>query len=117
MHTDSSLEELEDVTKALGNCFCHFAEVICPRYDTFETDKEAEARQRCQAAAGNKSTKAAATSGGRKAKTFSLATFKLHSLPDYPSVIRRVGPTDGYSTQVASILSTMNCCSSAESST
>lgn len=93
MHTDSSITELETVTVALGNCLRHFSEVVCLRYDTKETAKEYGARQR-------KAAKKGTSAGERQPKTYSLRQFKLHALGYYPSTIRRLGPTDGYSTQL-----------------
>ena len=43
MHTDSSLQELESATTALGNLLRHFADVVCPHYKTFETDSKVAA--------------------------------------------------------------------------
>lgn len=92
MHTDSSLAELEDSIRALGSCLRHLAEVVCPRYATFETAKELGARQRQAAKKGT-------AAGPRKAKAYSTRTYKLHAIGHYPWCIRRVGPTDGISTQ------------------
>lgn len=38
--------------------------------------------------------------GGRRRKTFSLATYKHHSYGDYVATIRKYGTTDSYSTEV-----------------
>ena len=41
----------------------------------------------------------ASGSGGTKAKTFNLRTYKLHALGDYPQTIRKHGTTDNYTSQ------------------
>ena len=102
MHTDSSLEEFRTVTKALGNCLRHFAEVTCTHYNTFETDREVTARKRADA---RKNPGTSSTQGSqRRPKQFSLATFKLHALGDYVDDIKRFGTTDSYTTRTVSHL-------------
>ncbi|KAI0046222.1 hypothetical protein FA95DRAFT_1607083 [Auriscalpium vulgare] len=40
---------------------------------------------------------------GKRMKKFSLNTYKLHAVPDYPPAIMRVGTTDSYSTQTSEL--------------
>ena len=109
MHTDSSLRELESATTALGNLLRHFANVVCPHYKTFETDSEVAARKRADAREA-KRTGVARDSGGRRPRTFNLATFKLHDLGYYVPHIRKFGTTDSYSTQIVRFF--YSCCTS-----
>ena len=44
-------------------------------------------------------TQATSGEGARRPKTYSLSTFKLHSLGDYCRYIRSTGSTDGYNTR------------------
>jgi hypothetical protein len=110
MHTDSSLTELDTATKALCNCIRHFAVVVCPHYDTFELPSELAARKREEVrrdktrkgVASGETSSGSAPSTGRKRRSFSLATPKLHQLLYYVLHIPRWGTTDGISTQIVS---------------
>ena len=44
MHTDSSLQEFRQVTTLLGEGLRYFADETCQHFQTFETDKEYQAR-------------------------------------------------------------------------
>ncbi|KAJ7581570.1 hypothetical protein C8J56DRAFT_1102833, partial [Mycena floridula] len=107
MHTDSSLAELELVTKALGNCLRHFADITCQHYKTVETDKEYSTRKRTEARAKEKSTDSAPTAekdkSARRARTFNLETTKIHQLGYYVPYIKEFGTTDSYSTQIGEL--------------
>lgn len=89
MHTDSSVAVLKEVVENLCEALRYFANETCKRFQTYETDKEYNARR--------KTTKGEA--GGKKRRVFSLATSKFHALPDYPDQIIRFGTTDSYSTK------------------
>ncbi|KAI0030620.1 hypothetical protein K488DRAFT_53810 [Vararia minispora EC-137] len=104
MHSDTPLHVLEDVTDVFMHALRYFHNVTCTAFNTVETDKEYAARQRAvnrrnSKRAGN-GTGSAPTTGGKQPKTFNMNTYKLHSLPDYPSSIRRFGTTDSGSTQI-----------------
>jgi hypothetical protein len=102
-HTDSTLATLRSVTKALGSCLRRFEKHIAPSYNTYELDKETAARNRAQMRKnqGKVTTNASGKSStSKRLKTFTLYTFKLHGIGDYPESIRLFGTTDSYSTQI-----------------
>ncbi|KII83440.1 hypothetical protein PLICRDRAFT_58395 [Plicaturopsis crispa FD-325 SS-3] len=107
MHTDSSLRVLDRVTVAFGQAIRHFSEVTCKAFDTVETDAEYSARGRAdrrrQQKSGSDNSTNAAPSNGKRARTFNLVTFKLHSLGDYSRQIRYFGTTDSYNTQIGEL--------------
>ncbi|KAF8125044.1 hypothetical protein K438DRAFT_1649075, partial [Mycena galopus ATCC 62051] len=91
-------------TTVLGRSLRRFKSYVCPEFVTKELPSEEAARGRRQA------KKAAQAKGkGRgsgitaqliaKVKQYSLLTYKLHGLGDYPVFIPWVGTTDSYSTQ------------------
>lgn len=104
-HTDVTLKLLEVVTGRLGGELRAF-ENYTATSDTYETPKEASARDRRAAASARKGKLASRSSNnyksGRCKKRFSLRTVKVHLLGRYVPTIRRFGTTDSYSTQVAS---------------
>ncbi|EIW76332.1 hypothetical protein CONPUDRAFT_15727, partial [Coniophora puteana RWD-64-598 SS2] len=110
LHTDTTLRVLDDATVVFAKQLRFFADSICPKYCTVETDREYEARKRANAHRAAQSTtssrthqfRSAATStitGGKKPKHFNLDTFKLHSLGDYVRMIRLYGTTDSQSSE------------------
>jgi hypothetical protein len=105
LHTDATLEILDDVTTKLGAAFRNFTDNLCPLFSTQELRREAEARQRRQA---NKKGKNADSRSGvvatRLSKTFNLQTYKFHSLGDYVRTIKTYGTTDSYSTELVKII-------------
>lgn len=105
MHTDTTLGHLETVTTSLCNELRKFQKNTCAEFETKETEKEYRTRQRSntrrQAQSGNAKA-AGLTSHGRKHKTFSLSTYKLHVLPDLPRYIRLHGAAPGFSTRYVS---------------
>lgn len=106
MHTEDSLTRLETVTVQLGSEMRRFVKDVCSIFDTYELPRETVQRvrrsaQRTQATRPVPAPSAQeSASSPRKRKTFNLATYKYHSLADYPSWIRRCGTTDGDSTEV-----------------
>ncbi|KAG6912852.1 hypothetical protein DXG01_011578, partial [Tephrocybe rancida] len=116
LHTDATLELLDEITVSLGETLRHFVKTTCSKFNTRELPREAAARSR-QAASAQKGKKrksvgtpaaatahmatstAAATT--RRPKTLNLNTYKFHSLGDVPATIRRYGTTDSYSTELA----------------
>ncbi|KIY66228.1 hypothetical protein CYLTODRAFT_355360 [Cylindrobasidium torrendii FP15055 ss-10] len=93
LHTDVTLGELDAATTALGNCYRHFANVVCPAFNTVESDREYAARCKRQ-------SKKKQAPGGRRASTFGNATSKFHSTGDYVPCIQQCGTTDSYSTSL-----------------
>lgn len=128
MHTDTTLKIMDAITGSLGKDLRKFSETTCAAYNTKELKREAEARKRRAAAKQKKKGHSAATGNPPlpasdqpdgnsrqgilseeapaskdqplKLKKFSLNTYKLHALGDYPSTIREYGTTDSYSTEV-----------------
>lgn len=100
MHSDLTLDVLDDVTTVLGQAFRHFQRNICPTYNTRELPREADARRRRHRS--NKADQSAETDNGGRSKEFNLHTFKYHSLGDTVQTIRMFGTTDSYNTAVVS---------------
>lgn len=93
LHTDSTLASLTLTTMQFGEILRRFKDVVCPRYQTKDTPREARARSRLRASKGK------AGGSGAQAREFNLNTYKVHALGDYPATIRFFGTTDSYSTQ------------------
>jgi hypothetical protein len=110
MHTKTSLDLLDNVTTHLGKQMRLFTSVTCAAFSIRELRKEAIARtNRAKLSVTQKKSSAPShpianvsekqASQHRKAKSFNLNTYKLHSLGDYVATIRRFGTTDSYSTE------------------
>ena len=114
MHTDPTLEVLDQVTKSLGNNLSTFEKRTCSLFQTRELEREHAARHRRQEKdeAGKKKNahtkqgtaekvpeSSKLSSSTRKPKQLSLKTYKYHAVGDYVDTIRRYGTTDSYSTQ------------------
>jgi hypothetical protein len=113
LHTDVTLEILDDVTTSLGIQLRHFLNTVCKAFNTEELPKEARSRgRRISKAKSNYKTNGSSTSKGvgtkqvshtgRKAMSFNLNTYKIHALGDYVSHIKLFGTTDSYSTEPVS---------------
>jgi hypothetical protein len=104
MHTDETLQIMDDVTKSLGNAIRTFQAETSPAFHTKELKRETEGRQRREARTRSQRDVACSTITvpTRKPKTFNLRTYKLHALGDYTASIRMFGTTDSYSTQPVS---------------
>lgn len=111
IHTETTVDILEDCTRTLGKATRKFASA-CEELDTRELPNEEAARGRREVnvAANQKSSKGKQrlrkknTQSGAKKKTLNLSTFKYHSLGHYPMAIRQCGTIDNYSTQVVRIV-------------
>jgi hypothetical protein len=113
MHTDDTLKILDEVTIKIGAEFRMFADKTCSAFAKRELRREVAVRNRRQqkkAEAQLASKKKApncivadsATKGlgeGSRVKTFSLHSYKYHSLGDYADTICQFGTTDSYSTE------------------
>jgi hypothetical protein len=101
MHTDYTLQILEELTTKLGDQLRFFANETCLAYSTVELPRETAARQRRKAkkaqviAPNTKET----SGGARRKKTFNMNTYKHHALGDYVQAIRTYGTCDSYSTE------------------
>ncbi|KAG8951240.1 hypothetical protein FRC03_012586 [Tulasnella sp. 419] len=97
LHTDATLQALSATTAALGNGLRLFVSDVCSSYETLETAREAQARQRRAVSKGKSST------GGRHTRQFNLNTYKIHALGDYARTIGLLGTTDSYSTSIGEL--------------
>ena len=108
LHTDLTILSLKMATEVLGKRLRSF-ETAAKKFNTRETPKESEARQR-RKAAQNRHTRTDSTrqppqaKGKSHQKVFNLATAKLHFLGDYPDAIKEYGSTDSYTTRNVSTL-------------
>lgn len=102
MHTEKTLEILEETTVNLGALFRLFTTTICPAYTTRELAREAEARKRRESKNLPQGQAPADSTASitRRQKDFNMATYKYHSLSDYANTIRRYGTCDSYSTEL-----------------
>ncbi|KAF9474973.1 hypothetical protein BDN70DRAFT_814828 [Pholiota conissans] len=115
MHTDPTIELLEELTVVFGKLMREFRDLTCSEFATIELPREVAARARRQAAqqAAMSSTSTppdecapavpAPASSSRKNKGLNLFTVKFHFLGDYVAHIRRFGTTDSYSTQLGEL--------------
>jgi hypothetical protein len=100
LHSDLTLDILDDVTTALGKAFRHFQQKICPIYGTRELPREANARYRRRQ--NTDGTAEVSTDAEPSKKYFNIQTYKYHCLGDYVKTIRQLGTTDSFSTTVVS---------------
>ena len=103
LHTSSTLESLEQTTRALGSILRQFLREVCSSYATKElpTEEAARVRRRANNAAQGKGSKMSGRTGPAGV-VFNMNTYKLHALGNYVASIWRYGTTDNYSTQVVS---------------
>ncbi|KZT44669.1 hypothetical protein CALCODRAFT_406842, partial [Calocera cornea HHB12733] len=101
LHTDATLELLDRTTTLLGVQVRYFATHTCEAFQTFELEKEAAARKRrTDAQVSGLNGGSGNGTGARRPKAYSLRTYKWHALGDYVEMIRTLGPTDGFSTEL-----------------
>ncbi|KZV87861.1 hypothetical protein EXIGLDRAFT_571190, partial [Exidia glandulosa HHB12029] len=93
-HTSASLADLTAVTTSFTNLLRRF-EKETAAYNTKELPREARARQRRAA-----NTPGTSTQSSSQPRRFNLSTYKIHSLPDYPPTIARLGTTDSWTTRL-----------------
>ncbi|KAG6859276.1 hypothetical protein C0991_001010, partial [Blastosporella zonata] len=115
MHTESTLQDLDNSLTRLGDDLRRFKRVTCTVYTTRELPAEVAARGRRTAALASHqkpSAKELAQEPSAKRtprlREFNLSTVKLHGLGHYVDSIRRHGTTDNYSTQVVSFATIYN---------
>jgi hypothetical protein len=114
MHTDQTLNILEDVTIELGAELRVFNKKTCNSFDTQELPRETAARKRRglkktkrkqsspDNACGSSADPSVNTTGEPDTalpKRFNLRKYKYHSLGDYAKMIRRHGTSDSFSTE------------------
>lgn len=103
IHTDYTLDILDEVTTSLGEAFREFQAKVCSTFVARELPRETRARERKtqpKGTKGNGKTTKSNLSNIGKVKAYNLHTFKHHSLGDYVQTIRDYGTTDSYSTQI-----------------
>lgn len=105
MHSDLTLEIMDEVTTSLGKAFRQFQNNVCPTYNSKELPREANARRRRHQNA-DANGKINSTRDEPLQKKFNLQTYKHHSLGDYVNTIRQFGTTDSYSTTTVGIIQT-----------
>ncbi|KAF8894377.1 hypothetical protein CPB84DRAFT_1682669, partial [Gymnopilus junonius] len=105
LHTDNTLNHLDELTQDLGKLMHNFRDISDANFATFELPQETEAHNRWQQKGKGKATEhmGNSTSAGRKLKNLNLLTYKWHSLADYVKSIHLFGCTDGFSTQVGEL--------------
>ncbi|THG92753.1 hypothetical protein EW026_g8258 [Hermanssonia centrifuga] len=94
LHTETTLRIFEKATTNMGTTVRRFA-FACKDIDTRELPSEEAARGRREAAQGK-----GRNAPGNKQRLLNLSTFKWHDLGHYVDIIRKLGTTDNYSTQV-----------------
>ena len=99
LHTDDSLDILDEATRSLGRELRKFKKFTCAVFKTTELPSEVAARQRRSEGQLQPESRAAGLAGA-KPKTFNLSTYKLHALGDYVNAIRMFGTTDSFTTQI-----------------
>jgi len=101
MHSDITLDILDEVTTIMGERFRRFQRNTCPSYSTRELPREANRRRRRRAKNANTALGADLEPFN---KEFSIQTYKHHCLGDYVRTIRMIGTTDSFSTMVVNII-------------
>ncbi|KAF8874231.1 hypothetical protein BD779DRAFT_1476607 [Infundibulicybe gibba] len=114
LHTETTLDSLDNSTTRLGSALHQFHKKVCLKFETFDLPSEEAARGRRKAAMATKARKEKAsgpadTTGTtkpgstRKRRYFNFFTYKLHALGDYVRSIRTYGTSDSYSTQTGEL--------------
>ncbi|KAG2335546.1 hypothetical protein BDR05DRAFT_898217, partial [Suillus weaverae] len=109
MHSDLTLDILDQQMTDLSEQFRQFKAKVCSAYHTQELEHEAAVRS-CQQAKeatrwAEKDTQpqdACIPKLSHKKKSFNFHTYKFHALGDYVNTIRCFGTTDSYSTEPVS---------------
>lgn len=100
LHTEDTITALKEATTQLGAQFRVFAAETCAAFKTTELPRERAARARRKAKQADVSAPVEASAS--KEVGFNLATYKMHSVGDYPYFIEECGTTDAYSTMLVS---------------
>ena len=131
MHTDFTLNILDQTTCHLGTECRKFVDKTCAAFDTQELSREVEAHKWCKVKktrahlssavpsslpanhmatngvttphSGSSGTTPDRSKDGPRQKKFNLHTYKFHSLGDYANTIRRYGTTNSYSTETVDL--------------
>ena len=128
LHTDISLDLMDDVTTTLGHTLRTFDKATSSAFETRELHREAEAHLRRHNRSAShpgapsqipdpsrpastpavssssktpvKPPRASSSVNARRPKKLNLNTYKHHALGDYAATIRRYGTTDSYTTEL-----------------
>ena len=104
VHTDSTLEHLDMLTREFGFLMWQFQDLTCLQFRTTELPREVAARYRQQQHAQAKASANVSSKSGLKQSTrpvtLNISTIKFHSLGDYVQMIQMFGCTDSFSTQL-----------------
>jgi hypothetical protein len=109
MHSDSTIVSFRVVTTELGSQARRFLRTTCETYRTYELPAEYNRRARRAAKKNSKSgsdptTATTNTKLTKERKLWNLATYKWHSMGDYPDAIVEMGTMDSFSTQIVSFI-------------
>ncbi|KAI1784806.1 hypothetical protein LXA43DRAFT_1100996 [Ganoderma leucocontextum] len=96
--TSPTLDGLTATGIDVGKDVRLFSNKTCQRWVTLELPKESAARGLRKAR-----TRTAGAPLHRKVKSYSMTTYKYHSLADYTSAIRDFGSTDNFNTQTSEL--------------
>ena len=104
LHTESTLNNLENSATQLGNLLQTFKTDVCSEYATRDLPSEEAACGRCQAAKAQKGAGGAALPTNlaaviSKFHGLNMETYKLHAYPDYAASIRVHGVTENTSSK------------------
>ncbi|KAJ6556218.1 hypothetical protein B0H19DRAFT_1152200, partial [Mycena capillaripes] len=104
MHSDSTIKSFRIVTAELGSQARHFHKTTSKKYVTYELPAEYNRRARRLAKKNSalNPNPAITKKLEKERKAWNLATYKWHSMGDYPDAIVEIGTTDSYSTQILS---------------
>ncbi|PPQ85805.1 hypothetical protein CVT24_002402 [Panaeolus cyanescens] len=105
MHTEETLQHLEEVTSQFAKLIRYFErKTNSSKYNTMETPSESARRAR---ASSQRAPAGAATPSNalhsKRPKKLNLSTYKFHSLGDYAPFIRLFGGSDSFSTQAGEL--------------
>ncbi|THU93782.1 hypothetical protein K435DRAFT_669587 [Dendrothele bispora CBS 962.96] len=106
LHSEDSIQMLDEGTTNLGKSLRLFDEKVCNVYNTKEIPKETAARGRRNAKKANEGSakgKRKSTTADAIRKRFNLCTYKIHALGHYVQFIRLYGTTDNYTTQIGEL--------------
>lgn len=105
LQTKATMRHFDELGPKLGNLLRKFKKTVCAKYITKELPREVQARGRRTALLAAQGKALNGKEGGTsRTVPFNFATYKAHSLPDYPDAIRRLGTTDNFTTQFVSAL-------------
>ncbi|KAG1835091.1 hypothetical protein EV424DRAFT_1309316, partial [Suillus variegatus] len=109
MHSDWTLEIMDQVTSTVSQQFRDFKATVCLAYAMHELCQEVKARSQCSKHKSNMLEQGVvvvesqtSTKNAQCTKTFNFQTYKFHALGDYVSTICQYGTSDLYSSKPVS---------------